>query len=175
MSNLNDEYEKIISKIESNITNEKDFQLVKNEIAKLTILFINTIDKVIEYSNEKLINMEEKHQDLEERLNILQNKMNKMEKDIYEDEDEFEFEVVCPYCNHQFVTDVDLELNSEIKCPECKNIIELDWNEDSNEEESCRENCKGCEGCKKNEKEDFSNLQELNEIEINIEDKDDDM
>ena len=175
MSNLNDEYEKIISKIESNITNEKDFQLVKNEITKLTILFIDTIDKVMEYSNEKLINMEEKHQDLEERLNILQNKMNKMEKDIYEDEDEFEFEVVCPYCNHQFVTDVDLELNSEIKCPECKNIIELDWNEDSNEEESCRENCKGCEGCKKNEKEDFSNLQELNEIEINIEDKDDDM
>ena len=175
MSNLNDEYEKIISKIESNITNEKDFQLVKNEITKLTILFIDTIDKVMEYSNEKLINMEEKHQDLEERLNILQNKMNKMEKDIYEDEDEFEFEVVCPYCNHQFVTDVDLELNSEIKCPECKNIIELDWNEDSNEEESCRENCKGCEGCKKNEKEDFSNLQELNEIEINVEDKDDDM
>lgn len=173
MSNLNDEYEKIISKIESNITNEKDFQLVKNEIAKLTILFIDTIDKVMEYSNEKLINIEEKHQDLEERLNILQNKMNKMEKDIYEDE--FEFEVVCPYCNHQFVTDIDLELNSEIKCPECKNIIELDWNEDNNEEESCRENCKGCEGCKKNEKEDFSNLQELNEIEINVEDKDDDM
>ena len=175
MSNLNDEYEKIISKIESNITSEKDFRLVKNEIAKLTILFIDTIDKVMEYSNEKLINIEEKHQDLEERLNILQNKMNKMEKDIYEDEDEFEFEVVCPYCNHQFVTDIDLELNSEIKCPECKNIIELDWNEDNNEEESCRENCKGCEGCKKNEKEDFSNLQELNEIEINVEDKDDDM
>ena len=89
--------------------------------------------------------MEEKHQYLEERLNVLQNKLNKLEKDIYEDENEFEFEVVCPYCNHQFVTDVDLELNSEIKCPECKNIIELDWNED--EEEQCMGNCHGCHGC----------------------------
>ena len=50
MSNLNDEYEQIISNIESNITDEKQLQLVKNEIAKLTILFINTVDKVVEYS-----------------------------------------------------------------------------------------------------------------------------
>ena len=39
MSNLNDEYEQIINNIESNITDEKQLQLVKNEIAKLTILF----------------------------------------------------------------------------------------------------------------------------------------
>ena len=174
MSNLNDEYEKIISKIESCITNEEELQLVKNEIAKLTILFINTVDKVVEYSEEKLNNMEEKHQDLEERLNTLKNKMSKIEKDIYEDEDGFEFEVICPYCNHQFVTDIDLELNSEIKCPECKNIIELDWNEDNIEEESCKGKCKGCEECNKND-EDFLNLQELKEIEIDVEDKDDDM
>ena len=174
MSNLNDEYEQIISNIESNITDEKQLQLVKNEIAKLTILFINTVDKVAEYSEEKLKNMEEKHQYLEERLNVLQNKLNKLEKDIYEDENEFEFEVVCPYCNHQFVTDIDLELNSEIKCPECKNIIELDWNEDDCEDESCKGNCKKCEECSKNE-EDFTNLQELKEIEIDVEDKDDDM
>ena len=82
MSNLNDEYEQIISNIESNITDEKQLQLVKNEIAKLTILFINTVDKVVEYSEEKLKNMEEKHQYLEERLNVLQNKLNKLEKDI---------------------------------------------------------------------------------------------
>lgn len=172
MSNLNDEYENIISKIESSITDEKELQIVKNEIAKLTILFINTVDKVMEYSEEKLANLEEKHQDLEERLNMLQNKMSKIEKDIYE-EDEFEFDVICPYCNHQFVTNIDLEVNSEIKCPECKNIIELDWNED--EEESGKENCKGCEECNKNEKDDFPNLQELKEIEIDVEDKDDDM
>ena len=93
MSNLNDEYEKIISKIESSITDEKELQAVKDEIAKLTILFINTVDKVMEYSEEKLRNMEEKHKDLEERLNILQNKMSKIEKDIYEGEDDSEFEV----------------------------------------------------------------------------------
>ena len=174
MSNLNDEYEKIISKIESSITDEKELQTVKDEIAKLTILFINTVDKVVEYSEEKLNNVEIKYEDLEEKMNILQNKMSKIEKDIYEEDDDFEFDVICPYCNHQFVTDIDLELNSEIKCPECKNIIELDWNEDDCEDESCKGNCKKCEECSKNE-EDFTNLQELKEIEIDVEDKDDDM
>ena len=170
MSNLNDEYEKIISKIESCITNEEELQLVKNEIAKLTILFINTVDKVVEYSEEKLNNMEEKHQDLEERLNTLKNKMSKIEKDIYEDEDGFEFEVICPYCNHQFVTDIDLELNSEIKCPECKNIIELDWNEDDSQDENCKGNCHSCSGCISNEQ---NGLHEIKEIEIDLDDNED--
>ena len=170
MSNLNDEYEQIISNIESNITDEKQLQLVKNEIAKLTILFINTVDKVVEYSEEKLKNMEEKHQYLEERLNVLQNKLNKLEKDIYEDENEFEFEVVCPYCNHQFVTDIDLESNSEIKCPECKNIIELDWNEDDSQDENCKGNCHSCSGCISNEQ---NGLHEIKEIEIDLDDNED--
>ena len=170
MSNLNDEYEQIISNIESNITDEKQLQLVKNEIAKLTILFINTVDKVVEYSEEKLNNMEEQHQYLEERLNVLQNKINKLEKDIYEDENEFEFEVVCPYCNHQFVTDIDLESNSEIKCPECKNIIELDWNEDEAQDENCKGNCHSCSGCIDDEQD---RLQEIKEIEIDLDNNED--
>ena len=170
MSNLNDEYEQIMSNIKSNITDEKQLQLVKNEIAKLTILFINTVDKVVEYSEEKLNNMEEQHQYLEERLNVLQNKINKLEKDIYEDENEFEFEVVCPYCNHQFVTDIDLESNSEIKCPECKNIIELDWNEDEAQDENCKGNCHSCSGCIDDEQD---RLQEIKEIEIDLDNNED--
>ena len=84
-------------------------------------------------------------------------------------------EVICPYCNHQFITDIDLEANSEIKCPECKNIIEFDWNEDEDQENSCKKNCNGCCDCTENEKSNFNNLQELKEIEIDLEDNDDDM
>lgn len=144
MSNLNDEYKKIISDIEKNITNPEEVQYIKDKITQITMLFMNTVDKLAEYSEEKLNDMEEKQEDLEERLLRVQKSLDNIEKDIYEDGNEFEFEVVCPYCNHQFVTDIDLEENSEIQCPECKNVIELDWNE---EEAECGGHCGSCSGC----------------------------
>lgn len=144
MSNLNNEYQKIIADIEKNITDPKQLQYIKEKISELTILFMNTVDKVVEYSEEKLSNMEDKQEDLEERLARVQKSLNNIEKDIYTEEEDFEFEVVCPYCNHQFVSDIDLEETTEIQCPECKNMIELDWNE---EEEECTGSCHGCNGC----------------------------
>lgn len=144
MSNLNSEYQKIMFDIEKNITDPEQLKYIKEKISELTVLFMNTVDKVVEYSEEKLSNMQEKQEDIEERLARVQKSLNTIEKDIYSDEDEFEFEVVCPYCNHQFVSDIDLEETTEIQCPECKNMIELDWNDD---EEECTGSCHGCHGC----------------------------
>lgn len=153
MSNLNNEYQKIMSDIEKNITDPEELKYVKEKISELTVLFMNTVDKVVEYSKENLSNMEEKQGDLEEKLARVEKSLDNIEKDIYTDEDEFEFEVVCPYCNNQFVSDIDLEETTEIQCPECKNMIELDWNED---EEECTGKCHGCRGCMGAEK-DFKN------------------
>ena len=146
---INDEYEQIISDIEKNISNEKEFQFVKDKITKLTILFMNTIDNIIEGSQEKINNIEEKQISIQKQINIIQNKVDDLEKDFYEDED-YEFDVICPYCNHQFTTDIDLEENSEIKCPECKNIIELDWNEWEDKERNFNCSCNNCTNCKQN-------------------------
>ena len=74
MSNLNDEYQKIISDIEKNITNTDELKYIKEKISELTVLFINTVDKVIEYSKESLNNMEEKQDELEERIEKLEKK-----------------------------------------------------------------------------------------------------
>ena len=57
---------------------------------------------------------------MDEMSTILRNISN----DIYEDEDDFE--IVCPYCNFEFIADID-ESKTEIICPECENVIELDW------------------------------------------------
>ena len=149
MSNLNNEYQKIIADIEKNITDPKELKYIKEKISELTFLFMNTVDKVMKYSEEKLVNMEEKQEDLEERLERVQKSLDNIEKDLYTDEDEFEFEVICPYCNNQFISDIDLEETTEIQCPECNNMIELDWNED--EEEQCMGNCHGCRGCMEEE------------------------
>ena len=88
----------------------------------------------------------------------LNDNIHEITSDIYE-EDEFDFEIVCPYCNHQFVVDINDENNlKEVKCPECKNLIELDWNE----EEHCSGHCESCSACSE-ELEDFDDEQDENE------------
>ena len=72
--------------------------------------------------------------------------VDEIEGDIYEDEDSYEFEIVCPYCNYQFETEFD-ENQKEVKCPECNNVIELDWSCDDDCEDHCGDGCDSCSGC----------------------------
>jgi len=92
--------------------------------------------------------------ELKENQKIMTNKIEKMqqvidhiESDIYSDEG-FDFEIVCPYCEHEFVIDANEDKN-EIECPECKNVIELDWTGDlyDDEDDGCSGHCCGCSGC----------------------------
>lgn len=80
MSNLSDEYQKIMNNLEKQITDQEQLELVKNSIANLTVTFMDTVDKVLEYSDEKLNNLEEKQQDLEERLSRVQKIVDNIEK-----------------------------------------------------------------------------------------------
>lgn len=92
--------------------------------------------------------------ELKENQKIMTNKIEKMqqvidhiESDIYSDEG-FDFEIVCPYCENEFVIDANEDKN-EVECPECKNVIELDWTGDlyDDEEDGCSGHCCGCSGC----------------------------
>ena len=92
--------------------------------------------------------------ELKENQKVMTNKIEKMqqvidhiESDIYSDEG-FDFEVVCPYCEHEFVIDAN-EDKQQVECPECKNVIELDWTGDlyDDEEDGCSGHCCGCLGC----------------------------
>lgn len=92
--------------------------------------------------------------ELKENQKIMTNKIEKMqqvidhiESDIYSDEG-FDFEIVCPYCEHEFVIDAN-EDKQQVECPECKNVIELDWTGDlyDDEEDGCSGHCCGCSGC----------------------------
>ena len=95
---------------------------------------------------ERIDKMETKQNELEDRLNRMEQVLNAIEKDIYLDEG-FDFEIVCPYCNIDFVIDLE-ENKNETECPECKNIIELDWSGDLAEEgHGCEQGCSnGCCG-----------------------------
>ena len=143
MSVLSENYKRIISEIEAKITNEEELEFVKEKVSELSMLFMDIIDNLTEKADEKIKQIEEKQKQIEEKMDQVENVVNEIESDIYVEEDgNFEFEIICPYCNHEFVAEINGK--TEIACPECNNMIELDWNE---EEEGCSGHCGSCNGC----------------------------
>ena len=89
------------------------------------------MDMIINFKEDKMKELEEAQKNLVNKLDKMQQVIDNIEKDIYA-EDGFDFEIVCPYCNYQFLIDVD-ENRTEVECPECGNTIELDWSGDFDE------------------------------------------
>ena len=169
MSDLGDNYKRIITEIEQKVSNEEELEFVKKKILELSGLFMNTIDKIIQKKDSKLMHMEKRQQLLDKKITEIQSSINEIEDDIYieeqveeDEEDSFDFEIVCPYCNQEFIAEISGK--NEIECPKCHNMIELDWEEEE-ETTGCMGSCQRCSGCESN----------LPEEETEQEDKDDDM
>ncbi len=142
MSNFNAKFKKILNDIEENIQNKDDLEYIKVQIFNLYNLFFDELNRIDEMTTNKIKTITETQSQMEERVENLQSKLNNIEKELYIDEEEYDFSITCPYCNNEFIIECD-ELKTEITCPECNNIIELDWG-DSEEQSSCG----GCEhGC----------------------------
>ena len=149
MSELQDKFKKIVGNIEEKIQDKEQLEFVKEQIATLTILFLDQLDKVVDLSTNRMEELVENQRKLNDRVIHVEQLMSNIEKDIYL-EDNCDFEIICPYCNHEFVADFSVEVKEEVECPECHNIIELDWNH----EEECGGNCGCCgEQCSHEEEE----------------------
>ncbi len=159
MSDLNQKYDKILLELKKNINDEKEYEFVKNKFSELAMMFIDSMDKLMEIENRQ--------KKMDKKLAVMQDVLEKIEDDIYIDDDdeedddcdcgcnmkhddcdcnmnhdeECEFEIVCPYCDNEFIADKDFTDKDEIECPKCHNIIELDW-----DDECCDGECE-CECC----------------------------
>lgn len=109
--------------------------------------------------NQQIEDLLKEMKEIKENQKIMTEKMEKMqqvidniEKDIYSDEG-FNFEIICPYCEFEFIIDADEDKN-EVECPECKNTIELDWSGDLEEHDGCSGHCCGCSGCEDSDEDD---------------------
>lgn len=152
MSKLSEEYLKIITDIGEHISNKDERNYVINKMSELSALYMSIIDKVSEVNSKRIESIEQHQEEIDNKISKMKNTLDLIKKDFYVDED-YDFEIVCPYCNHEFVADIEDELKEEIKCPECHNIIELDWDEDD-EEEGCSGCCSSCHGhdeCEEND------------------------
>ncbi len=148
MPDLKKAYNEFIEDIEKNIKNSEDKEYIKSRVIDLLNICVDKIEELVNYKEEKFNSMLRKQNELEEKMEKMKNVLDNIEKDIYSD-DGFDFEIVCPYCNYEFIVDYD-DNKSEIECPECKNIIELDWSDnydDNLENNECFGNCSHCSGC----------------------------
>ncbi len=158
MSQLQDNFNAIIAKIEERITDADELNFIKERIAEISMLYIDELNKIMDLSERRVNKVFENQKILEKKLEVLENSMSNMKEELFV-EDDYDFEIICPYCNHEFVSDIDSK-KKEVKCPECGNTIELDWNEEA--EHECAGHCGSCGGCGHDEECDDSEEQQEN-------------
>ena len=153
MGIIKNEYKSFLDDIEKNIKNKEDLAYIKKRFTSFVDVVIDQFDYISDYKNEEIEKLEQAQKDIEERMKKMQAVIDNIEKDIYA-EDGFDFEIVCPYCNYEFIIDMD-ENKTEVECPECKNTIELDWSGDVDDEpDGCSGSCHGCHGCDDEDEDD---------------------
>ena len=166
MANLKKRFKEILDDIEKNIKNKDDLEYIKSQIYNVSILFLDELDKLAEFNFNKLSVMLDREKELYKKVSKMEKIISNLEKEVFSST-EGDFEIVCPYCNAEFVENLEDNTDREIKCPECGNTIELDWNEDIEyDEDSDQEEYY-------NEDEQNSEVQELDEDDT--EDDEDDM
>ncbi len=156
MGNLKNEYKSFLDDIEKNIKNKEDLEYVKKRFVSFVDVIVDQMDYIIEYKSAEMQKLEDKQNQINAKMEQMQQVIDNIEKDIYA-EDGFDFEIVCPYCNYEFIIDVD-ENKTEIECPECQNIIELDWSgeiEDGESGQGCSGSCHDCHGCDEDDDDDM--------------------
>lgn len=145
MADLNKKYQTILSELAQKIQNPAELQFVKEKMNELIIEYMSSIDRILE--------IEKNQAKLENKVQKIQRELSMIEEDIYVnddiEDDEFlsdqmhdndcEFEITCPYCGFEFLTDESYKSETEIKCPQCHEMIELDW-----KEEKCMGDCQSC-------------------------------
>lgn len=143
MSDLKKKYNEILKNLEENIENPKDLLYAKEQVIKLANIFLDEMEKMSEMADKKMTELTKKQDMIESKMKELEKTLNGIEKDIYDMDEGYDLEVVCPYCDYEFVLDEDTQ-KSEIECPECGNTIEIDWEGDSFEE-GCSGHCSSCD------------------------------
>lgn len=156
MNDLKNEYKSFLDDIEKNIKNKEDLEYIKVRFASFLDVVLDKLEYIADYKTSELKRLEEAQDQIEEKMSKMQKVIDNIEKDIYTD-DGYDFEIVCPYCNSEFMIDMD-ENKKEIECPECRNIIELDWSGDVDDQldnNDFQGNCHGCHGCDNDEDDDM--------------------
>lgn len=165
MANFNAEFKKILKNLEDNISDKEALEAAKVEVFNLYNLFFDEITNLEQTINNKIVTLAESQLHVEEEIKEINKSIKNIEKDIYMDDDmdeneDYDVEIRCPYCDKTFTAAIDELTGEDIVCPECNNTIELDWGDEC----SC-----GCED------DDCNCCSDEHDCHCHDEDEDDDM
>ena len=136
MTDLKKRFNNILQNIEKNVTNKQDLDYIKTQVYNISLLFLDELDKLAEINLNRLNTMVDREKELEAKIESMEKIIDKLEKEVYSSDEDSDFEIVCPYCNSEFIEDFSNGIKYEVRCPECDNVIELDWNEEELEDDT---------------------------------------
>ena len=128
MTELQKEFKKILANIEKHLSNEQDVEYVKEQFFKAYTLFLDEVDELQQSTNKRIDAIAVKHQVVEAKLAQMESALEHIQKEIYE-EDEYDADIICPYCGVEFTIEASGEEQESIVCPACNNEIDLEWHD----------------------------------------------
>ena len=115
MANFNSEFKKILKELEEGISDKNALEIAKVEMLKLYNLFFDEITNLEQTMNDRMVEIAQTQVEIEENLKSMNKSIKNIEKDIYMEDDmdneDFDIEIKCPYCNETFMVEMD-ELTS---------------------------------------------------------------
>ena len=108
------------------------------------------IAEILDDLSKDVADLQDYTTELTEQLDAVDEDLNTLEEDFYEDWDEDEdvcdgcpgcpeegkeyYDVTCPSCGEEFEVDEDTLLDGNIDCPNCGENLEFDFDDDEEEE-----------------------------------------
>lgn len=136
MSNLEEQYQKMIETLENTIKDEKKLKKAKEQLDDIVSIVVDDCSLILDKYDEKIMDIENKNRNYEIRIQALEDRLKQFEQMV--ELDDYDFFITCPYCNFEFQTDYDDEV-TEICCPECGQIFDIDWEDDVDDTDDSEE------------------------------------
>ncbi len=140
MEELKNKVKQVLADLENKLKDKEELEYAKTKVFELYETFADELEKLQETCSSKIDTITAKYALLETKMQELEGTIDRIKTDIYiEEKEDYDLDIICPYCDAEFTIDTTDELKNSVKCPECNNIIELDWNE-----EGCGHDCSEC-------------------------------
>ena len=131
MSNLEEQYQKMIETLENTIKDKEALEKAKEQLDDIVSIVVDDCSHVLDVYDEKIKSIENRNLDYEMRISVLEEKLKYFEKMV--ELEDYDFFITCPYCGFEFQTDYDDEID-EIECPECGQIFDIEWDDDDSDD-----------------------------------------
>lgn len=133
MSNLEEQYQKMIETLEKSIKDKEKLEKAKEQLDDIVSIVVEDCEHILDKYDEKIQVIEGKNSENEMRIAILEEKVKYFEKMV--ELDDYDFFITCPYCGFEFQTDYDDEVET-VNCPECGKVFDIDWDDEEEDNDS---------------------------------------